>query len=291
MCRCVSVSHIDHQNEGESYNEFIERVNNQIAIDKDGIVNQEEYIKEVVDLYKVSFNENPNWEERMKSMQNHFIIGKGETYEEAIMESVKQDKILNENGDPVIKLTATMKFRDKEYEVDFGEVPEIQDDGCIIMNGSRFRVLPVLSQFKSGLIMNKDNIVVKKADGNIAMVMFPGSDKVKIKGKEIDLDEVSNYLNGEPCKLPNDVKLELDNIDPIVYERFPSFKTDIYSVLSEHEPDEPNDISYRKVITYEDQIANIIALQTRRMGNTFRSNLAKRVGVEDEEKLKELDEK
>lgn len=279
MGRC---NHIDHQNAGESVPDFVERVSiimasGGIKEEEDVIVDQTPIIREIVHKYRKSFNENPDWEEVLKEkIPNHFVIGKGDTYEEATLHKVDQTSKIDENGDPVISLTGEYEFRGEKYTVDLGEIPEVQEDGTIIINGSKMRVLPVLAQHKSGLIRYREKAILKKQDGNIGLVYEVETGVASIRGKEVPLEEIQKHLNGEPSSLTAIQKSDIDEIDPIVYERFPDFKNDIKGVLQDHEPDEPNDISYRKVYTYEDQVRFELGSQMRRMGVTFRTNIARR---------------
>lgn len=277
-------NHVDHQREGENVAEFIERVNTVIDVvddkEPDIIVDQEPIIRRLIKENRASFNEDPDWEDVIKNqIPNYFTIGTGDTYEEADIQEVKQISSVNDNGDPVTKLEAQIEFRGVVHTVDLGEVPEVQEDGTIIINGSKMRVLPVLAQNKSGLIRYRSRAVTKTADGHVAFVYQPGDDCVKIKGKDVPLEELEKYFRKDPSDPPaltqNQIK-DLDNIDPVFYKRFPDVATDIRGILNDHKPDEPNDLEWRKVYTYSDQVRFELSSQMRRMGVTFRTNLNKK---------------
>ena len=272
--------HIDHQREGESVSEFINRVNSDMNndLDKD-VKDQQQYIENIFKEYHKRFGDNPDWENVIiEKIDNPFVIGKKSdgSYEEAEIKTVWQDSCLNSNGDPVMKLTMNIEFRGQEYSVDMGEIPQLQDDGTIIINGSKFRCLPVMSQFKSGVIQYRDKTVIKQKNGHLAMILSPGSDIVKIGGADVNIEDVQSYFLGKENNLTDKQKYYIDNIDPIAYERFPHLKDDIKAFRDSHTPDLPNDISYRKVYSYEDQVRFELARQMRRMGVTFRTNLQKK---------------
>ena len=272
--------HIDHQRDGESKTDFINRINlkNKNYINEE-IEDQDPYINKIYSKYHKIYSENPNWEEViMEKIDNPFVIGKKSdgSYEEAEIKTVWQELIINSNGDPVIKLTMNLEFRGENYSVDMGEIPALQEDGTLIINGSKFRCLPIMSQFKSGVIQYADKTVVKQKDGHLAMVLRPKSDIVKIAGKDVNIEDIQAYFLGKENNLTETQKYYLDNIDPIAFERFPNLKTDIKSFRDSHTPDLPNDISYRKVYSYEDQVMFELAKQMRRMGVTFRTNLQKK---------------
>lgn len=292
-------NHVDHQQSGEDINQFVVRINSNIKEEKDDkevIVDQQQYINDIVSKYPTKFNQNPDWEDMIKNeIPNYFTIGKGEDYEEADIQKVDQISELDENGDPVVRLNAQIEFRGELYDVDLGSMPEVQEDGTIIMNGSKMRVLPVLNQTKSGLVRYKTKSVVKTDDGHVAFMHNPGEDYVTIKKDQVPLEEIEKYMKNDPNDPPNltanQIK-DLNRIDPIFYKRFPNAGTDIRDILNDHEPDEANDISWRKVNTYSDQVKYEMQSQMRRMGVTFRTNLnAKQKAEEsgDKEQIEKAD--
>lgn len=289
-------NHVAHQNENESVAEFIERVNSSMTVTKgeqEVIVDQQPLIDNIIKQYKTRFNENPDWEDVIKNkIPNYFTIGKGENYEEAEIQRVRQIHEFNENGDPVIRLEGEIEFRGETYIIDFGQVPEVQDDGTIIINGSKMRVLPILAQTKSGLVRYRTKSVIKTEDGNIVLVHEPGSDVVLIKGKEVPIEEVAKYFKNDPDdppKLTMEQIAQLDKIDPVFYKRFPDVNENFIEIMNDHTPDEANDITWRKVYTYEDQVRFEMDKQMRRMGVTFRTNLARRQKAEESGDPKEIE--
>ena len=121
------------------------------------------------------------------------------------------------------------------------------------------------------------------------MTLTPGSDIVKIGGSTVDINEVQKYFNGEDCKLTDFQKYCIDNIDPIAFERSPNIKTDLAGFRDSHTPDEPNDLSWRKVISYEDNVRAEMNKQFRRMGVTFRTNLNKQMKAEESGDPKQIE--
>ena len=271
-------NHIAHQEENQSPEDFIMSVEKRIVEEDGGLVDQTEYINSIVEKYSIN-SKNPDWESIIRGLENPFHIGseKDGTYEEAKMIDFKQELIKRENGD-VYHLVAKYEFRGEEYECDFGEVPVVNKNGTITINGVDWRCLPVVEQNKAGVISYDNNIVVKQKDGrNISIIMDrdPENPNVKIYGKEVPIEVVQNYLQtGDETGLTTGQVYALKDIDPVVYERFPNFKTNLAD-LKNLDPDDPGDLEWRRCIRYEDIVAEQYRLQMRRMGNTFRTNLIK----------------
>ena len=272
-------NHIAHQEKDESADSFIKRINKLINVDKefkDADINK---IKEKL-ISKYCNIDNPDWEEVIKSIDNPFCIGKEEdgSYEEAELIDFKEEEINDKEGNR-FALKAYYKFRGRIFECDYGEVPQVNNDGTITIDGVNWRVLPVIDQNKAGVISYNDNIVIKQADErNIAIIMSkdPEIDTCKIYGIEVPIDTVQNFLKtGDTTGLTSGQVWALKNIDPIAYERFPNLTEDLRSLKS-LEPDKVADIEWRKCRGYKDFVKEQIRLQSRRMGVTFRTNLAAR---------------
>lgn len=287
-------NHIGHQEDNESVQEFIVRISDLIGQTGGGsedIPDQQEKIIELIKENQKAFNKNPDWEAAIMSIPNPFHIGKDENYEEATIVSVEQIEDINEFGDEIIRLKVNLEFDGKEYQMDFGDVPKVLDDGTIQMNGSKFRVLPILSQLKSGIVRYRDASILRTKDGHVIAKMTPGEDFIEMRGEKVNIDDVQDYLQtGNPKGLTKAQMLELDKIDPVVYQRYPHFNEDMRSVINDHVPDQPNDLSWRKVLTYEDQVLKEMRRQSRRMGNTFRANLKKKRELEAEGKFDEAND-
>lgn len=305
--------HVAHQYKNESVDKFLSRIQAKISqseeteekTDEETLnINTKNLVKEFGLTNNMNqdspIKNNPNWESVISSLDNPFVIGSKDdgTYEEAVLSGVTETE--TEDGIS-IKLTARYNFRGREFECDFGEVPKIHEDGSITIDDVKWRVLPVLSQNKSGIISYENNIVCRNKDGrNIAFIMSkdPDDDTVKIYGKSIPIDAVENYLqNGDTSGLNSAQIYALNSIDPIAFERFPDLKTNLRQ-LKGLSADEPNDISWRKCLTYEDIVKDEMRLQARRMGVTFRTNLQKRTNlvsdngeIDDSTKQKALDER
>lgn len=286
-------NHIAHQEEGESPTDFIDRIERRIYVgDKTGyeVIDQKPLINNIIEANKKSYTDNPDWESVInEDFASHFTIGKGETLENVDVESVDKELVEDEDGNLSYKLNATVSFRGKTYDVDLGEVPYINEDGTMRINGCDFRYIPVVSQFKSGYVQFDNSTVIKQVDGHVAMTLTPGSDEVKIGGSNVDINEVQKYFNGEDCKLTDFQKYCIDNIDPIAFERSPNIKTDLAGFRDSHTPDEPNDLSWRKVISYEDNVRSEMNKQFRRMGVTFRTNLNKQMKAEESGDPKQIE--
>lgn len=272
-------NHIAHQRPNESINDFLERADSLVKVeDRDMPENLEELKLKLTSKY--GLNDDPSWENVIKSIPNPFVIGKEEdgSYEEAELTEFKEDLVEKPDGNTV-KLTAKYLFRGREFECDYGEVPAINKDGTITIDGVNWRVLPVIEQYKAGVISYFDNIVIKQNDSyNIAIQMSkdPNCTTAKIYGEDVPIETVQNYLqNGDTAGLTSGQIYALSNIDPVAYQRFPNLATNLAD-LKELPPDESNDLSWRRCIRYEDIVRQQMKLQMRRMGVTFRTNLGKR---------------
>ncbi len=300
-------NHVAHKNNNETIDEFMSRTSNQAKVDKDYStleqVDSQKFAEKLIKDNQLSFNKNPNWEEVILNLPNaRFSIGseKDGTLEYAEPIGVKQETVVDEYGAEVEQLTMQWEFRGEVYEADFGQVPKVQDDGTIQIGQSDYRVLPVMAKNKSGYVQFENSIGVLRQDSTAsfpkyAMFIDPNNpDKVKIGNTTVDTDKVQKYLNGEDVKLTDAQKWNLDNIDPVAFERYPEFKDNIRGLAAEHHPDEPNDVEWKKFYTYKDQVAYDMDFQLRRMGNTFRKGLVDREKARaagDSKKLEELEKR
>lgn len=286
-------NHIAHQTSEQSVEDFISSIENSVKTENNEIPDNRKIARDLISKY--GRIENPNWKEMIESIQNPFVIGKDDdgSYEESELVDFNQELINKDSGN-VYHLTAKYKFRGREFECDYGEVPVVNEDGTITLDGVEWRVLPVLEQNKSGVISYNNNIVIRQQDGkNISLLMSkdPNVDTLSIYGAPVPIDVVQNYLqNGETKGLTSGQIWALKLIDPIAYQRFPNLATDLRS-LKELKPDEVGDLSWRKCITYEDTVKEQYRLQLRRMGVTFRVNLEKRQKNSDDPMSEELDDK
>ena len=286
-------NHIAHQAPGQSTADFISSIENKIAVENEmQLADQRESILNLVSQY--GRTDNPNWKDVVNRVNNPFTIGSETdgTYEEATMTDFQQ--ILEERPDGnVYHLVAKYEFRGKIYECDYGEVPAVNKDGTITMDGVNWRVLPVVEQNKAGVVSYNDNIVIKQKDGrNISLIMSkdPEIDTVSIYGKEVPIDVVQNYLKtGDTTGLNSGQVYALKDIDPIAYERFPDLNSNLRQ-LKDLPADEYGDLEWRRCIRYEDIVQDQMRLQMRRMGVTFRQNLAKQQKMQDKLDFGEITE-
>lgn len=305
-------NHVIHQSEGQTVAEFMDSIKDNIIEDEglsdgntitDGkcnipydmqkhaeavaaMPNNKFMTEDLVSKYGIS--KNPDWEQVIRDVPNPFTIGttKNGTYEEAKMVGFEQTLI---NDGKEFALKAKYEFRGKIYEVSYGEVPVVAPDGTIDINGGKWRVLPVMEQNNAGVISYLDNVVIKQKTGHIAMVISkdPDIDTVKIYGKDVPKQTVINYWQtGDITGLESGQIWALDNIDQAAFDRFPNLKENLDQFVS-MPPDEPGDISNRRLIRYEDMVQQQIALQSRRMGVTFRTNLEKQRKIRESGKVVE----
>lgn len=270
-------NHVAHQEEGQSQIEFMSMVDNMIRNDViDELPDQKPYIEKLIKQY--GRVDTPEFEEIIRDVDNCFTIGKKgeEDYHEAILTKLDSDLCFDEDGD-YRHLVAHYELDGREYTLDLGNFPEVNPDGTIVMDGSRWRVLPVVEQRKAGVISYADNIVLMQKNGNVGIFMPREGDSVGILGRYYDLDTVSEYMRTkDESLLPPNAQLAIDNLDPIVFERFPELgKSSSLSDLKELPQDEVGDLTWRRTIGYGEIFKEEYEKQARRMGVTFRRNIAK----------------
>lgn len=314
--------HLIHQEKNESQADFMRRATEYLITHEDEIQSFEEH-KDFEETYEENTNEdirmkfcseympsymkNVDYAEKLKTMwdngqiPNWFDIGiKGEEdYVAADLVDSWEEEMYNEYGDHIKKIYLKFSLEDEEYTVDFGNVPYIEDDGTMQINGARFRFLPTLEHKPAGCYYNPkykcvnfrkdENPVIPYAARNNywrnrfidVMSLFHGGDKepyIMLNGKRADIDDVQAVLNGK--EQPNgtldafDVQ-QLGFIDPIAFERYPEMKNDLRAFIKNYEDVDINDITCRRVRTMQDFIMDRYKGQLYRMGTTFRSNYAK----------------
>ncbi len=274
-------NHIYHQKPGQSINDFFASIESIIKVD-DGSVNEEDYSLAALDQTQMIrslvaengiLTEDPDWRNTIASIENPFNIGKDDYYEEA--------KMVDFSAEPdgeMLHLVAKYEFRGKVYECDFGEVPKVNPDGTITINGVNWRVLPVVDQHKAGVISYGNNVVIRQSNKNVAITIPKDGDVTtcKILGKEVEMSTVERFLTtGDETGLTTGQVYVLKNIDPIAFQRFPTLRENL-SQLKMLPADEPADLAWRRCLTYEEIVKDQYRLQMRRMGVTFRTNLNKR---------------
>lgn len=291
MGRC---NHIKHQLPNQSTEEFISTIENFVKVHEDKMPDEKKFIDNIVQKYSCNV-ENPDWEDMIKNLNNPFTIGSKEdgTYEEAKLIKIDKELVEKDSGS-VYKLTAYYEFRGKQWACDYGEIPYINPDDTITINGVNWRVLPVLSKYKAGVISYGKTVTLMNKDGrnvSISLSKDQDSDEVKIKGDIVPIDEVEKYLQtGESSVLNKAQKFALDQLDPVCFERFPDLRTNLRQ-LKELPADEISDLNWRRCYTYKDMVKDQYEKQLRRMGVTFRTNLAKRKKLEENGKINEYSEK
>lgn len=274
-------NHIAHQKPGQSINDFFASIESIIKVD-DGSVSEEDFSLAALDQTQMIralvaengiLTEDPDWRSTIESIENPFNIGKDDYYEEA--------KMVDFSAEPegeMLHLVAKYEFRGKVYNCDFGEVPKVNVDGTITINGVNWRVLPVVDQHKAGVISYGNNVVIRQANDNVAITIPKDGDLTtcKVLGKEVEMSTIEHFLTtGDETGLTTGQVYVLKNIDPIAFQRFPTLREDL-TQLKTLPPDEPADLAWRRCLTYEEIVKDQYRLQMRRMGVTFRTNLNKR---------------
>ena len=281
-------NHIAHQKAGQTPEEFIASIENDVMVEDElKLPDQRESILNLVSQY--GRTDNPDWKKVISRVPNPFNIGSETdgTYEEANMVDFKQELIERENGN-VYHLVAQYEFRGRIYDCDFGEVPAVNEDGTITMDGVNWRVLPVLDKNKAGVISYNENIVIKQEDQrNIALMMpkDPDADYCIIYGINVPIKTVENFLQtGDKTGLTSGQVWALKSIDPVAYERFPDLASNLHD-LKNLPADEYGDLSWRRCLRYEDIVQEQMRLQMRRMGVTFRQNLSRQQNAKNAGRL------
>lgn len=283
-------NHVAHQNNQEPPAVFLARVTDLIkSEDKADIPDEKELINSLVSKYATN-SYNPDWDDIIsQTAEGYFNIGKEDTFEQAHIASI--DKKLSEDG-TTYSITGNFEFRGKVYPCDLGEIPVVQEDGTICMGGSKWRYLPMLEQWKAGVASYSDNVVIRTDSNNIAIRIEKNTDDeiCYIDGAPVPFSAVENYFkNGDTSGLSSNQVYRLKEIDPIAFERFPNLRNGDLHEFKNLPEDIPGDISWHRCLRYEDVIKEQYELQFRRMGNTFRQNLARRQNSELSEE--ELDKK
>lgn len=318
-------NHVAHQKDGQSKADFLREVENLVA--EEGNIDETDryggpayemmYSKQVEEAAKMMPKHNKelalelagkygiikdgDWVGMLKDMKNPFVIGKESdgSYEEAKLVDV--DKTMTEDGRNW-KIVAHYEFRGKVYDCDYGEIPAVLDGGVININGALWRPLPVLSQRKAGVISYANNVVLTQEDGNVAVIIRKLNDEsgqeipdsVEIRGRTVPVEDVRAYLHdGDASRLTVGQKYALDVMDPAVKDRLGDWTSDENLRKLAHAPmDAENDLEWRRLIRYEDMVAEQYRLQMRRMGVTFRTNLKRRQDAAEqgmsEEEMDEL---
>lgn len=248
----------------------------------------EMYTRQLVEEYGIT--KEPDWGAVIRSLQNPFSMGNGDgTYVEAKLQEVRVEPV---NGAEE-HLTLVYSFEGQIYECDFGNVPIVQSDGTIVINGGKWRPLPVMEQYTAGVISHAENVVITEEGGNVAVNINKETGLITIRGIQVDPDDIRKfYLTGDRGKLTSGQVWALTHIDPYALERFPEIAQGDLSRVQRLECSDANDIMHRRVLRYEDQVAKTMRVQLRRMGVTFRSNLvkqrnARQQGTMSEEEIQE----
>ena len=274
-------------------------------LDKE-IQDQSESIEHLVSKY--ANVENPKWSKLVEDIGINGVFDIGVPGEEGYraaklldVEEIEQDHF----DGKAIEIKAKYEFEGEVYELSFGEVPAVNPDGTIIINSTPFRVLPILEQYKAGLRSFGNSVSVQQADGNLGFNLKYDSEFINDKGEkdwmissygqEIPLSYARDYIFGknDGSELKPGPRYGLKNLDEAFFQRFPEFENN-YEAIIGLPMEEPNDLEWRRVIRYQDIVADLYKQQAKRMGTTFRSNLVKRdkaIAANPDITKEELDEK
>lgn len=272
-------NHIAHKEEGQSDEEFIRR-----SINVNAGKTYDEIKSEFIRENKVDFNQNPNWEEIISEENVLRWINYPETPNLHCKTEVVHE--VNEYGDDVEHLYLNFENEGEKYRCDFGCIPAVADDGTISIKGVRWVCLPVVDRNKVGYGQMYDKegrrtIWLLQKDGNLGITIPEGSDTWRILGKEYKADYVRECVikGGSDDPKINSIINCLDT--DVIKERFPEFATEDFDkkMFDAFKKDEVNDLNYRRIHTFKDQVKEELDLQLRRMGVTYRMNIDKGNGL------------
>lgn len=334
-------NHIYHQFDGETNEEFLQRVQPFMMPPSEGRTT-EEIAKELISNNLLSFNKDPDWSKVITPDLLSRYLRLGDTvFEGEVIQEIETD----ENGDEVDHLYIVGKFGDfvfkrgatgNELEAcDFGCVPHIREDGTFTIKGVEYRCLPVVSRDKVGYGQGysrdgKPTIWLYQENGNLGISIPVDGETCKIFGKDYKKEDIQNIINSNMSKnevfevlsghtfeelesakaLINEynskdnltleekkalkkaqgiiayekeaekLKLLISTLDTkYIKERCPEFGNGEWmnSLSSNFKADVVNDLSYRKVFTYEDQVKKELESQLYRMGGTLRNSMIEKV--------------
>lgn len=271
-------NHIGHQEPGESIEEFVIKCSSMMNIDNSRTT--QEIINDLIRENSYSYDADPDWNAYVSPLIYKYLTLGDEHCEGGC--DVTQE--YNEYGDEVDHLILKIKFRGEEYECDFGQIPHVQENGTFTIKGTDYRCLPVVGRNKVGYGQgyNADgekSIWLYQKDGNLGITIPVEGDKVKILGKFYNKEDIEKAIIEGKSDDPK-VDSIIKSLDERTKLRFPEFgKEGWMSKMTENfKKDEVNDLSWRKVYTFEDQVGEELESQMRRMGVTFRKNLSSEDG-------------
>lgn len=291
--------HIYHQNEGESVEDFMQRVSFAmtpvLSAGEEGRT-QQEITKELINDNILSFNQDPDWGNVVDPMLKRFLRIGDTVFDGHCITKVET----NEDGDLVDHLYIVGKFGDFEFSedseddghqpCDFGEIPHIREDGTFSIKGVDYRCLPVVSRNKVGYGQGysadgSETVWLYQEDGNLAVTIPVEGDTCKIFGKTYKKSEIEDAINNPPHKDPK-VALLLSCIDPRIKDRIAEYGEEpgwMNKITDNFKCDTVNDLEFRRVYTYEDQVQKELFNQVRRMGTTLRGSIvtqSKQLGLD-----------
>lgn len=272
-------NHVAHMEEGQSEAEFLAK-----SINPNEGKTYEEIKQDFINENKIDFNHEINWSEVINEELVLRYINWPETPN--LHCKTLTERTTNEYGDIVDQITLQFENEGEIYNCDFGQVPVVAEDGTISINGVRWVCLPVVDRNKVGYGQMYDKegrrtVWLLQKDGNLGITIPEGSKTWRILGKEYDADYIRQcVING----YSDDPKVDsiIRSLDTdIIKERFPEFATEDFDkkMFEAFKKDEVNDLSYRRVHTFKDQVKDELEAQLRRMGVTYRSNIKKGNGL------------
>lgn len=259
-------NHVAHKGENQGIEDFIAKYTydpNQTA-------------DNFVENNRNDWNNDPNWSQVISPEMIRKYINFPEVPN--LTGCCIQEETVNEYGDRVNKLTLVFENEGEQYTCDFGEVPLVQEDGTISIKGTDYTVIPVIDRHKVGYCQyysaeGEKAISLLQKDGNIG-ITFTESGKCKILGKFYPIEDIVRDINNG-CSDDPKINSIINCLDTdIIKERYPGFGEGNWNenMMNDFKKDEVNDISYRRIHTYEDQVKELYEMQLRRMGVTFRNN-------------------
>lgn len=176
------------------------------------------------------------------------------------------------------RITMIFKTEDGNEITQSFDIPKRNDMGEYIIDGVPYRYIPYMEKDNKGLCVTQSGkLLIKDEYGWNTLVHHLDKDFSNIKVKDnngeyiwenkIPNEEINKFFNGEENSLTEKQRESLSSLDPIVYERLK--EEGGYNSLIELPPDTSNDISYKKINTFNDKLATILSKNFRSMNSSY----------------------
>lgn len=188
---------------------------------------------------------------------NSYVKG-GRVLEGVDVKFVKEEQ----NGD---YSNITVSFTEEDgtkFERAFS-IPKMNDNGEYIINGVAYRYIPTFEKNKLGINVS-DNAVFLKDEYEHGVVkiygdnckIFTTDENGKTKWENASINDLDSYFKDGSGNLTDNQKKAVSSMSPVFYERYKELGLDGIRQLP---PDDINDITDRRVITYKDRVGYVLS--------------------------------